>query len=219
MCVSPVGDSSVVLVRPDRGSYVSEPSGLYAQTPAPRVTYEVFVRMKLNKRLTATILTAVVFLPCRVASGATTNKATDDTTLPTAVCQIVYPQDQFPSGDGYQYIFLGNGFFINEDGYLVTAAHLMSWFRNGGQPYILVGPPEGPRQILKATLLAADWDHDVAVLQATPNPFDGKSKISYLKLSAETPVKGQAVLSASFPPHECRRRAQPRCATAGLCAQ
>ena len=95
----------------------------------------------------------------------------------------------------------------------------MSWFRNGGQPYILVGPPEGPRQILKATLLAADWDHDVAVLQATPNPFDGKSNISYLKLSAETPVKGQTVLSASFRPHQRGRCAQSRCSTAGLCAQ
>jgi TonB family protein len=111
----------------------------------------------------------------------------------------VYPLDQTPE-DGYRYMFFGNGFFINDEGYVVTAAHLLSYFRNGGEPYILVGPPEGPRHMLAAPIVSVDWDHDVAILRATPNPFQSEKNIAYLPLSTEASVRGSGVLSASLRP-------------------
>ena len=157
-------------------------------------------------------------------AGATSARATlskddataePDATLPAALCQVVYPLDQTPE-QGYRYMFLGNAFFINEDGYLVTAAHLLSYFKHGGEPYILVGPREGSKRMIEAPIVAADWEHDVAVLRATPNPFKGANggggaggkdaakkgggKIGYLALSAETPEAGSAVMSASLRP-------------------
>lgn len=122
-----------------------------------------------------------------------------DNTITAALCQVVYPLDATKE-DGYRYMFFGNGFFINDQGYVLTAAHLLGYFRNGGIPYILVGPPEGPRQMIEAPIVAADWDHDVAVLRASPNPFQTDKKIAYLRVSPETLARGNAVLSASLRP-------------------
>jgi TonB family protein len=141
------------------------------------------------------------FVLCLLLAVATSanDRVTVDSTLPAALCQVVYPLDE--SADvGYRYMFFGNGFFINDDGYLITAAHLLSYFRNGGVPYVLVGPHEGPRRMFEAPIAAVDWDHDVAVLHATPNPFQSETKIAYLALSAETPVSGDVVISASLRP-------------------
>jgi hypothetical protein len=150
----------------------------------------------------AKALAAIAILLCLplTGAGAPAKTADDTAAVQAAVCQIVYPVDQFPSTNGYQYIFLGNGFFINEEGYIVTAAHLLSWFQNGEQPYILVGPPGGPRRLVEASLIGQDSDHDVAVLRATPNPFLTDKKLAYLPLSNEMPEKDQTVLSASFRP-------------------
>lgn len=123
----------------------------------------------------------------------------NDSAITAALCQVVYPLDATQE-DGYRYMFFGNGFFVNDQGYIVTAAHLLGYFRNGGIPYILVGPPEGPRQMIEAPIVAADWDHDVAVLRASPNPFETDKKIAYLRVSPETLVRGNAVLSASLRP-------------------
>ena len=150
-------------------------------------------------RLPAVALAAIAFLLCPIISIASDGAAAE-TVLPAALCQVVYRVDEIPSAQGYSYIFYGNAFFINEEGDLVTAAHVVSTFRNGGQPYILIGPPQGPRRVLEASLVAVDWEHDVAVLRATPNPFKGETKIAYLPLSDETPSRGNTVLSASFRP-------------------
>jgi hypothetical protein len=61
-----------------------------------------------------------------------------------AICPIVYPVDESPAAKGYQYIFYDNAFFISREGYLVTAAHVLHSFKNGGQPYILVARSEAP---------------------------------------------------------------------------
>jgi hypothetical protein len=50
--------------------------------------------------------------------------ASADTALPAALCQVVYPLDESPE-EGYRYMFLGNGFFVNDEGYVITAAHLL----------------------------------------------------------------------------------------------
>jgi TonB family protein len=154
--------------------------------------------MKFNRKLAA-----MAFGLCLLLARATSGQAPAERALPPALCQVVYPLDQTPE-QGYRYMFFGNGFFVNDEGYLITAAHLLSYFRNGGEPYILLGPPEGPRRMLEAPIVAADWDHDVAVLRATPNPFQaekrGENKIAYLPLLAEPLLQGKAVLSASLRP-------------------
>jgi len=134
------------------------------------------------------------------AIGANANAADQaDAAIKSALCQVVYPLDETPE-NGYRYMFFGNGFFINDQGYIVTAAHLLGYFRNGGIPYILVGPEEGPRRMVEAPIVAVDWDHDVAVLKAEPNPLLTDKKIGYLRISTETLVKGNGVVSASLRP-------------------
>lgn len=159
------------------------------------------MRARLNGRFTTALSLAVtlcVWLILPVATPAA-HKVAANPGLSAALCQVVYPLDESPE-EGYRYMFLGNGFFVDDQGYVVTAAHLLSYFRHGGEPYVLVGPPEGPRRMLEAPIAAADWDHDVAVLRATPNPFQAGKKIAYLQLSTEPPAPGDDVLADSLIP-------------------
>lgn len=132
---------------------------------------------------------------------ASTEAPADDSAIADAICPIVYPVDETPRADGYHYIFYGNAFFINKDGYLITAAHVLSAFRNGGgQPYILVSRPHAPAMLQKAGLVAVDWGHDVAVLRANPNPFHGDFKVAFLPLRTKSPVAGNGVLAVALRP-------------------
>jgi S1-C subfamily serine protease len=126
--------------------------------------------------------------------------------LARAICPIVYPVDETPSGRGYQYAFYGNAFFISREGYLITAAHVLHSFSNGGQPHILVQRGEAPPQMLKAEVVAVDKEHDVAVLRATPNPFAGSYRVAFLSLGAGSPGRGDGVIVAALRP----ARRQPR---------
>jgi S1-C subfamily serine protease len=123
-----------------------------------------------------------------------------------AICPIVFPVDESPAAKGYQYIFYGNAFFISREGYLLTAAHVLHSFGNGGQPYILVSRNEAPPRMLKAEVIAVDREHDVAVLRATPNPFQGNYRVAVLSPGADTPVRGADVVVAALRPS----RRQPR---------
>jgi len=125
----------------------------------------------------------------------------DDAALSAALCPIVYPVDPSPSDRGYRYLFYGDGFFINEQGYLITAAHVLSQFR-GGQPYILLRPPAGPPRFFPATLVALDRDHDVAILRAAPNPFERGYKVGFLPLSHGGLPRGRAVLAPALYPSQ-----------------
>jgi S1-C subfamily serine protease len=137
---------------------------------------------------------------CCLAAGAASEDPADDASLSSAVCPIVYQLDPSASSRGYRYSFFGNGFFINEQGYLLTAAHVLETFRDGGRPYILVSRPNSPPRLLQATVIATDTEHDVAILLATPNPFASKYKVTFLPLSAEPASAGQAVLALSLHP-------------------
>lgn len=119
--------------------------------------------------------------------------------LSLAVCPIVYPLDQSPSDRGFHYLFYGNGFFINEQGYLLTAAHVLSQLTDE-QPYIVLRLPMAPPRLLQATVVAIDRDHDVALLRATPNPFERKYQVRFLPLSIQRPSRTQAVTSAALLP-------------------
>jgi len=117
-----------------------------------------------------------------------------------ALCPIVYPDDPSPADRGYRYTFFGNAFFINDEGYLLTVAHVLENFRDGGQAYIVVNRPDAPPRLVKVAVIAKDAQHDVAILRATPNPFSGKYTVGFVPLSSEPAVRGQAVLALSLHP-------------------
>ncbi len=152
-----------------------------------------------SKRIITALAAIVVVLLGRPAGAAPTNHA-DDTATSASECLIVYPLDQASSEQGSRYLFYGNAFFINEDGYLMTAAHVVSAFRKGGQPYVLVGPKGGPHHLVQADLVAADWAHDVAVLRATPNPFGSDYGVRALPLTLDRPTTGKNLLVLSLRP-------------------
>jgi len=82
---------------------------------------------------------------------------------------------------------------------LLTAAHVLSQLRDA-QPYIVLRLPMAPPRLLKVTVIAVDPDHDVALLRATPNPFEGKYQVRFLPLAVERPERTQAVLAAALRP-------------------
>ena len=124
----------------------------------------------------------------------------DDASLTAAICPIVYRLDESPSSRGYHYTFYGNAFFINEQGYLLTAAHVLETFRNGGQPSILLTRPNSPPQLVPVTTIATDPQHDVAILRATPNPFASHYRVAFLPLASDPVAPGQSDLALSLHP-------------------
>ena len=155
--------------------------------------------MRRNRKIAAPALAAIACILWPSAIIAASDKSPDDAALSASICPIVYPVDRSPSERGFHYLFYGNGFFINEQGYLITAAHVLSQL-HGGQAYILLRQPSGPPRFLLAMLVAVDRDHDVAVLRATPNPFSGNDKAGFLPLAYNWLTRGRAVLAASLHP-------------------
>ena len=164
-----------------------------------------FRRMPPKPKTASRILAALLlFLGCSsVRSGS--NPSQDETSLSVAVCPIVYPDDQSSGPRGYHYTFFGNAFFINDQGYLLTAAHVLETFREGGQPYILVNRRNAPPRVIKVEVIAQDATHDVAILRATPNPFRGGNyRVAHVLLADEAELVGKAVLAASLRPVRLR---------------
>ncbi|HEY6465358.1 MAG TPA: energy transducer TonB [Candidatus Acidoferrales bacterium] len=122
----------------------------------------------------------------------------------SAICPIVYQVDEgVPSPHGYRYLFFGNGFFINKDGYVLTAAHVLGQLQ-GGQPYLLLHDNAGQVEFVKADVAAIDSDHDIAVLRAETSPFDGKHAVSFLPLDARDAQAGEMLRASSFMPSNAR---------------
>ncbi len=143
---------------------------------------------------------AVIFL---LLSPRATRAASDEsdaaTPLAAAICPVVYPVDQSPSERGYHYIFYGNAFFINKEGYLITAAHVLRQLHDA-QPYILLQLPMAPPRFVKASVVIVDQDHDVAVLRATPNPFEGRYAVNFLRVATHRPEQAHEVLADALRP-------------------
>jgi S1-C subfamily serine protease len=169
------------------------------------------VKIRFHRRTVEALLAAVGCVLCGPSTvpaegGAAPGKAaaveaSNLSGVSGAICPIVYPVDESPAAKGYQYIFYGNAFFISQEGYLVTAAHVLHSFGSGGQPYILVGRSEAPPRMLKAEVVAVDREHDVAVLRATPNPFQGHYRVAFLSLGTGAPaVRGTDIVVAAFRP-------------------
>src|ERR1700678_3738881 len=127
----------------------------------------------------------------------------DDHQLSSALCSIVYQVDRDPGPRGYHYLFYGNGFFINSDGYLITAAHVLSQL-HGGQAYLLLRVRSAAPRFVAAQVVAIDSDHDVAILRATPNPFAGNFSVSFLNIDHADPARGERVLAAALRPFKPR---------------
>src|SRR5271155_2668748 len=144
------------------------------------------------------LLLALFF--ARQAAGQTSQQPANEASLSDAVCPIVYQLDEASAERGFHYIFYGNAFFINNEGYLLTAAHVLSEFRDGGQPQILLRLPEAPPRLLKVEVVGVDALHDVAILRAVPNPFTGKYKVAFLPLALERPARGESVVAAALRP-------------------
>jgi S1-C subfamily serine protease len=154
----------------------------------------------------ATLATLSFALACVLSPIAAPQKpaqtnSPDDAAI-ASVCPVVYPDDQSPASRGYHYTFFGNAFFINDEGYLLTVAHVLETFRDGGQAYILVNRPNSPPQLLKVNVIAKDLEHDVAVLRAAPNPFASKHTVTFLSLASGPAVRGQSVLALSLHPEK-----------------
>jgi Trypsin-like peptidase domain len=149
-------------------------------------------------------LTAIpIGLPlCLLAVAAAAQNPPAEDSVFAAVCPIVYQLDESPSSRGYHYTFFGNAFFINEQGYLLTVAHVLDTFRDGGQPYILITRPNAPPRLMQANIVAVDHQHDVAILRANPNPFSTNHNLSYLPLSPDPASSGQAVIALSLHPRK-----------------
>lgn len=156
------------------------------------------IRIGSAVSLALAVLTCVSVLP-RAESAMPQANSSNDTAI-AALCPIVYPDDPSPASRGYHYTFFGNAFFINEEGYLLTVAHVLETFRGGGQPYILANRPNAPPQLLHVAIIARDAQHDVAILRAVPNPFAGKNAVSVMPLNSEPAVRGQAVTALSLRP-------------------
>lgn len=154
------------------------------------------------KMVVVSLAALLLIIFCWPVAAVASGNPADDAALLASICPVVYPLDQFPTERGYRYFFYGNAFFINEEGYLVTAAHIVKSFRDGGRPYILVGTLGGPRRLQEAELVAVDWEHDVAVLRATPNPFVGQHHAAFMPLTAERPSVGKPVIAVSVFPSD-----------------
>jgi hypothetical protein len=153
--------------------------------------------MKPARRI-AVVLSTVISCAARFLAAADDSSA--DTSLSAAICPIVYRLDESPSARGYRYNFFGNAFFINDQGYLLTVAHVLETFKNGGQPSILVTRPNSPPRLLPFAVIAADAQHDVAILRASPNPFSSHYRVAFLPLASDPAVPGESVLAVSLHP-------------------
>jgi len=148
----------------------------------------------------ALVLIAAVSCAAAFLAAAIPNDLDVDGSLSAAVCPIVYRLDQSPGARGFHYTFYGNAFFVNDEGYLLTVAHVLETFRDGGQPSIQLTLPNRPPQLVPLSVVAADAAHDVAILRATPNPFSDHFHVAFLPLASEPAVPGQSVLALSLHP-------------------
>jgi len=155
---------------------------------------------RLSRKLTAIILAICGILFCCWSVSLATSHQGNDAGLLSAICPIVYPLDEASAERGYRFIFYGNAFFIDREGYLITAAHVLTDFQDGGQPHILLRLPEAPPRLVKVELISADSQHDIAVLRAVPNPFAGRYDVAFLPLASDKPAQGSAVLAAALRP-------------------
>ena len=136
--------------------------------------------MRLVSGIVAICLVAGAGLLTLAVANTSTPRPLVNADLSTAISPVVYQLDESSSDRGYHYIFYGNAFFVDRDGYLITAAHVLSDFHDGGQPYLLLRLPEAPPRLVKAEVVSMDMLHDVAVLRAEPNPFEASIRFPIL---------------------------------------
>jgi TonB family protein len=170
-----------------------------------RARYPTHSMPSLRNAICRLLTAAMMACGCSVSVFASTvsESVANESELSFAVCPIVYPLDQAASDRGLHYLFYGNGFFINDKGYLLTAAHVLSQLGDA-PPYVLLRLSMAPPRLVKATVIATDRDHDVALLRVTPNPFEARYQVRFLPLAVDWPVAPQSVLAAALRPSRLR---------------
>jgi S1-C subfamily serine protease len=149
----------------------------------------------------------VLLLSCwasRLGAGGNSNRAAADAAIWDAICPVVYPLDETSSNRGYHYVFYGNAFFVGKDGYLLTAAHVLSDLHDGGQPHIVIRRAEAPPRVIRVQVIDTDPQHDMALLRATRNRFEGKCQVTSLPLAAYKAQTGTVVFAAALRPSRLR---------------
>src|SRR5262250_1996930 len=131
------------------------------EAPIARISTGSLARCGFGKTVRWCFLASAFFLFAVSVLHAQQPASSQDATLRAAVCPIVYPYDIAAGSKGLRYTFYGNAFFINSQGYLVTAAHVLQTFRDSGQPYILLDRPNAPPQTVKANLVCRLLPDDV----------------------------------------------------------
>lgn len=187
----------------------------------------------MRKTLLLTLLLTIQFTP---AFGQAENPAphnpsslADATKLVSpSVVQITYQMDQFPEetkralGASFRVGPAGTGFIVNEDGYVVTALHVLSFFENlhefpiGGHAYpvgrnrLLVGIPfpnteTGSLEIRASfstvpfTVVDTDAVHDLALLKTERRPFILQAAQHVATFSTIRPEDGEEVAVSGYP--------------------
>jgi S1-C subfamily serine protease len=154
--------------------------------------------------------------------------------LRPSVVQLTLSLDQLSSsaavafgGKFFLDLPLGTGFFVNEDGYVVTARHVVKAFENlriEGRKRLLVGMA-GPNlenfrgismrasfNLIEFDVLDEDARHDLVLLKLKRNPFKGETgifvqagdeKIEWLHkvaiLAPGRPQDGEAIAVSGYP--------------------
>lgn len=134
--------------------------------------------------------------------------------LDKAMVPVVYPLEsagRSPIGcQRVRYSFFGNAFFIGCDGLLLTAAHVLEPFAKPEQISILLPdekhaePGSDCWRVVRARLVRADRDADVALLQVEPGLL-AENDVGYFALARSAPHVGAAVEMAVFKPTRASR--------------
>jgi S1-C subfamily serine protease len=143
--------------------------------------------------------------------------------MKSAVIQISYQSDPpVPNGTG----IAGTGFLVSNDGYALTAAHVVNEVKkllqaNGARGFRLIagvtldtssGSFHGSFEQIDCTVVDMDVPHDIAILKLSRNPFGpffnsgivvgGKPltlHVQTAKLQAQRPAEGTELLVSGYP--------------------
>lgn len=101
---------------------------------------------------------------------------------------------------------LGSGFFISPDGHIVTGHHVLEEDLPNLNPPVsgtfrvgIVRDESPAVEYFEVEIVAADLDHDLAVLRVRGKPGLADRQFPYVKLSRTKPRQGMAIGAAGFP--------------------
>lgn len=128
-------------------------------------------------------------------------------TLAPAIVQVLADR---PRSNGPE--VLGTGFFVSDQGYLVTALHVITPAPGTRKRGLLAGLPfentatiRGNFNMVRVSLVGQDEEHDLALLKTAENPFraepvgDLRLHVGVAKLTTARPRDGTSIAVAGYP--------------------